>query len=144
MKGRATWETCRERGIDEVEEGSTEIERQRSENRRIEAGQEESSRPPGRPVDRARSTGQSTDVHDVHRISPVDRGMERSTVRWTDWKQAALGLGPVDRGHGSVDRPVDWQTRFGFPFRIQIPFLFGIESNLGFLKLRDSVAINKG
>ena len=74
--------------IDEVEEGSTEIGRQRSKNRCIEAGREESGRPPGQPVDRARSTGQSTDVHDVHRISsvdrPVDRGMEWSTVRSTD------------------------------------------------------------
>ena len=74
--------------IDEVEEGSTEIGRQRSKNRRIEAGQEEAGRPPGRPVDKARSTGQSIDVHDVHKISPVDhpvdRGMERLTARSTD------------------------------------------------------------
>ena len=33
---------------------------------------------------------------------------------------------------------------FDFPFRIQIPFLDGIESNLGFHKSRDSVAINRG
>ena len=38
------------------------------------------------PVDwrRDRSTGQSTDVHGVHKYSLIDRGMEQSTARSTD------------------------------------------------------------
>ena len=44
----------------------------------------------------------------------------------------------------AVNRPVDRQARLDFPFRIQIPFLDRIKSNLGFLKSRDSVAINRG
>ena len=123
-----------------MEEGSTEI------GKRNDACSRPEKTSVDRPVDRRRdrSTGLSTGVHDVHRISPIDRSIERST----DLKQAALGLGPIDRpidrGHGSVDRPVDRQTRFGFPFWIRILFLFGIEFNRGFLIPCDSVAINKG
>ena len=43
-----------------------------------------------------------------------------------------------------VDRLVNRQARLKFPFRIRILFLVGIESNLGFYKSRDSVAINRG
>ena len=73
----------------------------------------------------------------MHRIitvaRPVDRGKERST-------------GPVDRLKADCSRlgPVDRCARFLLPFGIQIPFLDGIEFNLGFLKFSDSVAINKG
>jgi len=110
------------------------------------------SRPPGRLMQGAgRPLGRS----ECTRCTDAERSTARSTVIWklstsrsTDWKQAALGLGPVNRtvdhGHGSVDRPIDRQTRFDFPFGIRIPFLFEIESNRGFLKLRGSVAINKG
>ena len=73
----------------------------------------------------------------MHKVSPVDRLTGLSSR-----------LGPVDRRGrpwlGSVDRSVDRQARFDFPFGIQIPFLDGIESNMGFLKSKDSVAINKG
>ena len=79
---------------------------------------------------------------------PIDRGRERSTGPVDRLRGLSSRLGPVDRRgrqwHGSVDRPVDRQTRFLLPFGIQIPFLDGIEFNLGFLKSRDSVAINKG
>jgi len=84
---------------------------------------------------------------------PVDRcaqrAQEMSADRPVDRLKAGCSLfepsrPAVDGGHESVDRPVDRQTRFDFPFRIQILFLLGIESNRGFLKPRDSVAINKG
>ena len=90
-----------------------------------------------RPVDRAgrpACTG-------VHRL-------ERSTGPGQPTEVACSQEGAVDRAsrswHGSIDRPVDRQTRLEFPFRIRIPFLVGIESNLGFHKSRDSVAINRG
>jgi len=109
-----------------------------------------------RPVDRAsgegRSTARSTGVHDVHKIitvdCPVDRGRERSTGLVDRLKAGCSLLGAVDRRgrpwHGSVDRPVDRQARFDFPFGIRIPFLDGIEFNLGFLKSKDSVVITRG
>ena len=50
---------------------------------------------------------------------------------------------PVDRGMGRSTGSVDRQARLEFPFRIQIPFLDGIKSNLGFLKSRDFVAIKE-
>ena len=99
-----------------MEEGSTKNGRQRSKMTH-EAGQVSSRSTARSTGGEGRSTARSTGVHDVHRVSPVDR------------KQAALGLGPVnrtvDRRHGSVDR----QTRFSFPYGIRIPFLFGIESS---------------
>ena len=106
--------------------------------------------PVGRPVtDRG---GRSTDVHDMHKVGPVDppidHGRERSTSPVDRLTGLSSRLGPVDwrdrPWHGSVDRPVDRQTRFLVPFGIRILFLNGIEFNLGFLKSRDSVAINKG
>ena len=87
---------------------------------------EEAGRPHGRPA-----------CTKVHRKKAVDRPVDRLT-----WPNSRLG--PIDRAgrpwHGSVDR----QARFDFPFGIRIPFLGGIEFNLGFLKSRDSVAINRG
>ena len=66
-----------------MEEGSTEIGRQRSKTTHL-AGQDKLS--VDRTVDRwrRRSTARSTGVHNVHMISSVDRGMERSTARLTD------------------------------------------------------------
>ena len=108
----------------------------RSEKRRIGAGQIVLLF--GRSVDRwRRSVDRRPACMNVHRKEAVDRPVDRLTG-------PRSRLGPVDRcgrpWHGSVDR----QARFDFPFRIRIPFLDGIESNLGFLKSRDSVAINKG
>ena len=72
-------------GREEIEEDSTEIGKQRERETMRVAGLRVD-----RPVDRRRdrSTGQSTNVHGVHKYSPVDRpvdrGMERSTARSTD------------------------------------------------------------
>ena len=83
-------------------------------------------------------------MHEVHKHRTFDRPVDRC--------REAVDR-PVDRLKGaksrletveSVARPIDRQTRFDFPFGIRIPFLFGIESNQGFLKLWDSVVINKG
>ena len=119
-----------------MEEGSTEIGRQRSEKWRMEQAR---SAPglPGRPVEEPGRPA-CTSVHRKERSTgPVDR-LTRARSR----------LGAIDQAgrpwHGSVDRPVDRQARLDFPFRIRIPFLDGIESNLGFHKSRDSVAINRG
>ena len=76
--------------------------------------------------------------------SPPDRPTESRLLSVRARSTVDMGRSTGDRGHGSVDRPVDRQTRSGFPFRIRIPFLFGIESSRGFLKPRNSVAINKG
>jgi len=130
--------------IEEMEEGSTEIENQRSKTVHWNRARLCSRSTGGECRSAARSTG----VHDVHRVSPVDRpidwGRERSTSAVDKLTGLCSRLDPVDRRgrpwHGSVDR----QTRFDFPFGIQIPSLDGIESNLGFLKSRDSVVINKG
>ena len=81
----------------------------------------------------SQSAARSTGVHDVHMVSsvdrPVDRGRERSIGPVDRLKGAKPRLVPVDRVQGSVDWPVDWpvdrQTRFDFPFGIQIPFLDG-------------------
>ena len=128
--------------IEKMEEGSTEIGRQRSKKTAHGAGlicSRSTSRSTGGggrstgPVDwRARAcTGWSG------RPGPVDR---------LKWPRSRVGA--VDRAGRpwlwSVDRPVDRRTRLEFPFRIRIPFLIGIESNLGFHKFRDSVAINRG
>ena len=113
--------------MEEMEEDSTEIERQRNKERRMEQAICAPGRYPSRPACTRRSG----------RPAPVDR------LKWP-----CSRVGAVDRAgrpwHGSVDRPVDQQTRLEFPFRIRIPFLDGIESNLGFYKSRDSVAINRG
>ena len=99
----------------------------------------------GRPFGRPTCTTCTAKERSTARLTMAK---ERSTARLTDCMMAALcwcrSTGPVDRAQGSVDRPVDRQTRFDFPFGIRIPFLFGIESSWGFLKPRDFVAINKG
>ena len=96
-------------------------------DRRARREHDHHGRPPGRPWQRA-----------------VDRLVDRLTGL-SSW------LGPVGRrGRPGMGRltgrstPVDRQTRFLLSFGIRILFLDGIESNLGFLKFRDSVAINKG
>ena len=98
-----------------------------------------------RPVDRRRnqSTGQSTGVHNVHRSMPVDHPVDRGM---NGREQDALGLGPVDRTVDldmgrSTGQPID---AFWLFFIDLDSFLVGIESSWGFLKPRDSVAINKG
>ena len=120
-----------------MEGGSTEIGRQRSEKRRIEQARSAPGRPPGRPMEEAGRPACTS----VHR-------KERSTGLVDRLTRARSRLGAVDRAdrpwNGSVDRPVDRQARLDFSFRIRIPFLDGIESNLGFHKSRDSVAINRG
>ena len=88
MSSQRTGEHVGREEIDEVEEDSTEIGRQRERETAHVAGLERPS--VDRPVDRRRDrlTGLSTGVHDVHMISPddcpVDRGIERSTTRSTD------------------------------------------------------------
>ena len=120
-----------ERGDRGIEEVSTEIRDQGARNDALEQARL-CSRSAARSTGRGgRSTARSTGVHDVHKVSPVDRPVDRERERSTD---------AVDRGMGrSTGR-----SRFDIPFGIQIPFLNGIEFNLGFLKSRDSVAINKG
>jgi len=88
------------------------------------------------------------------RPAPIDRlkwpalELERSTSPGRPTEEDLLS-GRRDRPGRStvawVGRPaVDRQARLDFPFRIRIPFLVGIESNLGFHKSRDFVAINRG
>ena len=95
-------------------------------------------RPPGRLVEEAGRPHVRPACTNVHKKEAVDHPIDRLKA----WLSR---LGAVDQHcrpwHGSVDRPVDRQARLDFPFRIQIPFLDGIKSNLGFLKSRDSVAI---
>ena len=93
------------------------------------------------------NSARSTGVHEMHRHRTVDRPVDRCREAVdgpTDrLKGAKSRLETVDRRgrpwHGSVDRP----ARFDFPFGIQIPFLDEIESNLGFLKSRNFVVINR-
>ena len=132
-------ENCRDRGDRGVEEVSTEIENQGARNGALE---------------QARlcfqSAARSTGVHEraqVHSGRPPGRPWKEAVDRPVDRRTGLCSrLGPIDRRgrpwHGSVDRPVDRRARFDFPFGIRIPFLDGIEFNLGFLKYRDFVAIN--
>ena len=87
------------------------------------------------------STARSTGVHEVHRHRTVDRPVDR--CREAIDRQVDRLKGAKSRLE-TVDRPIDRQTCFLLSFEIRIPFLYGIESNRGFLKPRDSVAINKG
>ena len=119
--------------IEEREEGSTEIGRQRSKKTAHGAGlicSRSTSRSTG-------GGGRSTGVHGRAQEGAVDR------LKWLCSQVGAADLAGRP-WHGSVDRPVDRRTRLEFPFRIRIPFLDGIESNLSFHKSRDSVAINRG
>ena len=109
-----------------MEGSSTEIGRQRSEKRRME----QASSAPGRPT--------CTGEHRKERSTGPGRPTEVALLSGRRGRPAGRPL------HGSVDQPVDRRTWLEFPFRIQIPFLIGIESNLGFHKFRDSVAINRG
>jgi len=93
--------------IKEIEEDSTETESQREQERRMQ----QTKTGPGRPVDRARSTARSIDVHDVHRHGPVDRRstggqspVDRSVNRCA---QTWLSRPPGRPWQGTVDRPVD-------------------------------------
>ena len=97
---------------------------------------------------RSRSTARSTGVHEraqEHSGRPPGRPPGRPTDK------ALISVGPGRPARSTVawvgrlaGRLADRQMRFLLPFGIQIPFLDGIESNLGFLKSRDSMAINKG
>ena len=114
-----------------VEEVSTEIENQGARNDTLSRPDCAPGRPPGRPVEEAGRL-----CTNVHRKEAVDRPVDR------------LKVGLLSVGGGRPARStVAWVGRptgaFDFPFRIRIPFLDGIESNLGFLKFRDSVAIKK-
>ena len=121
-RGGELWE----RGDKGIEKVSTEIENQRSEKRRIEQ-----ARLCSRSVARStggggRSTAWSTSVHDVHKVSPVDRpidrGRERSTGPVDQLKAGCSRFGAVDRGMGrstgrSTDRRVlTFLLGFGFLF----------------------------
>ena len=95
--------SCGREAIEEMEEGSTEIGRQRSEKRRMEQARGAPGRPPGRPVEEASRPARSTGVHGRAQeggVAPVDR------LKWLCFQ-----VGAVDRAgrpwHGSVDRPVD-------------------------------------
>ena len=138
--------------IEETSKDSIEIGRQRERESARVAGLE-------RPRSNARSTGGGTGRLGSRPVCTTCTGVEWSTARSiVAWNSRPPGqptesmaalcwvrlTGPVDHGRGSVNRPVVRQTRFGLPFWIRIPFLFGIESNRDFLKPWDSVAINKG
>ena len=88
--------------------------------------------------DRTQSTARSTSVHDVYRHGPVDRAIDRGngTVdrRGRPTERRNSQLVPVDRGQGSVDRPVDRQTRSVLLSGFRLIFCFGVESNQGFPK----------
>ena len=125
--------------MEEMEEDSTEIGRQRSKKMAHGAGllcSRSTSRSTG-------GGGRSTDVHVCAQVGAVDgprsTGPGRPTeVASSSGRRGGPGRSTVAWVGRPVGRPQD------FPFRIQIPFLDGIESNLGFHKFRDSVAINRG
>ena len=102
--------------IEEMEEGSTEIGKRNGVCSRPEKTSVD------RPVDRRRdrSTGLSTGVHNMHKVSPIDRGIERLTGRSTDWKQAAL-CWVQSTGRSTDRRVLAFLSIFGF--------LFCLESN---------------
>jgi len=132
-RGGELWE----RGDRGVEKVSTEIGNQGARNSGLEL-----ARLCSRSVVRStggggRSTARSIGVHER-----AQEGSDRPPGRPTD--KALVSVGPGRPWYGSVDQPVDRQARFDFPFGIRIPFLDEIESNLGFLKSRDFVVINKG
>jgi len=124
-----------------MEGGSTEIGRQRSEKRRIEQARLCSRSTARSTGGGGRSTARSTGVHKRAQEGAVDR-----PGRPTDKGSLSVGHGRPGRSTMAwVGRPAGRPTgAFDFPFRIRIPFLDGIESNLGFHKSRDSVAINRG
>ena len=133
-------------GIDEIEADSTKIENQRSKNNALKQARIAPGRPHGRPVEKAgRPHGRP--------VCTTCTGIVRSTIAKSGrphgrpTNKALLSV-PVDRAgrpwHGSVNRPVNRQTRFGCPFWIRTSFLFGVESNQDFLKAWDSAGINKG
>ena len=81
-----------------MEEGSTEIGRQRSEKRRMEQARGAPGRPPGRPVEEAGQPARSTGVHGRAQEGAVDR-----PGRPTDKGSLSVGRGRPGR---STDRRV--------------------------------------
>ena len=116
-----------------MEGGSTEIGRQRSEKRRAKQVRDA----PGRPVEEAGRPA-CTGAHRMERSTGPGRPTEVASLSGWRGRPGRSTVALVGRPAG---QPTD---RLEFPFRIRIPFLIGIESNLGFHKLKNFVAINRG
>ena len=92
---------CRERGDRGVEEVSTEIGNQRREKWSIEQARLCSRSAARSTGGEGRSAARSAGVHNVHKVSPVDRPVDRGRERSTGPVDRLTGLssqlGPVDR-----------------------------------------------
>ena len=111
-------ENCRERGDKGDRGDSAQIGSQRERETTLKQAWIGPGRPPGLPVDRARSTAQSTGVHGVHSNGPVDRDKRngRPPGRPTESWLLSVGAGRAGRSTEDKGRSTDRQKRFvSFP-----------------------------